>query len=390
MNGGETLAVAFVGSTDGVVRRLPEVLADAGGELSVVGPPASVLASSRHATRVVEVGSGDDRMAFLDGLVQDPDLLASLPRWIVWASDSDLRQLARSSLDLDMKVRVLPARTPAGLTMLGSKAGLADLTATLGVSRPKSTVVTSAMELAAGLAAVPGRVLIKADEGGGGTRILDVADTHVADHPVLPDEWYPVVVQEFVDGAEISVEALFGDGRLLGWLYSHPTRLEGWLGRSTVREYRDPPRQDFVETLQQLAHAAGLHGFANCTFIRTADDHHLLVEVDMRPNAWHQFGPQLGVDWRALMLDVDSGDRPPVHPAIGHGRVRRLHLFPRELVHALTAPSVGALLPWLFRDAGTWQTRNHADPAMNRVELRVILYTASRLPLAVIRRLRRR
>lgn len=381
------LSIAFVAAQDGLLRRLPEILAGADTEIRVVAPPGSVLAQSSFVTSVSTVGKRGDAEDFMSALLSDDELLRSLPTWTLWGSDQELRVAARSDLDLDLKLQILPVRREAGLHLLGSKVGLALVTDRLDVPRPRSVVVSDASELASGLAALDRPALVKGDQGGSGTQILDASRLSSEPSEAIPSDWYPLLIQEFIDGVEVSVEALFGEGRLLAWQYSHPTTLERRFGRSMAREFFDPPNVDFVSSLQALAAECGLHGFANCSFIREADSRHRIIEVDMRATAWHQFGPHLGVDWRSVMSDRADW-RDPLHPRIGAGRRRRLHLYPRELVHAFAAMSWVSAAPWLRREEGTWNARNRADRAINRIERRHVLYEASRLPAVAWRRVR--
>lgn len=383
------LSIAFVAANDGVLRRMPEVLAGEDTEIRVVGPPGSVLASSSFVTSVSTVGDRGEAEAFTSTLLADAELLRSLPKWTLWGSDAEMFAVARSDLDLGLKLEILPVRRQEGLKMLGSKVGLALTAAALGITQPRSLVLRNASELAAGIGEFDRPTLIKGDQGGGGARVRETSRVLARPSESVPADWYPLLLQEFIVGDEVSVEALFGEGRLLAWQYSTPVILEGQFGRTVARDFVDPSSMDFVKSLQVLAAECGLHGFANCTFIRAADSCHQLVEVDMRANAWHQFGPQLGVDWRSLMLGLDALEaHEPVHPEFGKGRKRRFHLYPRELAHAFSTLTWSSLAPWVRRSEGTWDTRNRTDPVLNRIERRVVLHAASRLPAVAWRRLR--
>lgn len=382
------LDIAIVASHSGSVRRLPEAFHRSAHGITYIGPPDDPLHRSDFVTSSIAVGTG--QADFIRSLVLRGDLLDALPPWTLWGSDVDLLRMARSGLPAETKTRILPARTELGLTMLGSKTGLARITASLGLPQPRFAVVDQPADWPQDVATWPGPTLVKGERGAGSDRIRTVAIPEHLQADVVPAFWYPLVVQEHIDGEVVAVEAMFAHGRLAAWLYSEIAHSEDPLGRSTARAFRDPASGDFATTLDALAQAAGLHGLANCTFIRPAGtDRHLLLEVDMRANAWFQFGPALGVDWTVAMTPGPTPGPPVVHPRFGPGGSRRLHLYPREPVHALDRHSWVTAKPWLTRAPGTWDTRNHRDRAVNTVERAEVWQEVSRLPGRALGRLRR-
>ncbi len=353
-----------------------------------VGCPTDVLHRSDFVDLSVPIGSHDQCGRFVQGLVAHPGVVATLPDWIVWGDDMDLIRLARSPLPIAERLRILPARSAPGLAILGSKTGLVELAAELGLPQPRSVVVRTQADLALRLAQWRPPFFVKGERGGGGARLLRVSHADQVGPGLVPDAWFPVLLQEVAPGTEIAIEALFGHGRLLAWVHSTACSTEGPFGRHTAREFSDPQAEDFASTLQLLASAAGLHGLANCTFIRTADPaRHLLIEADMRANAWHQFGPRLGVDWGALMRSAPL-DSDPARPRIGRGRSVRIRLHPRELVHAATTASWTQARPWLVGAPGTWADRNSRDRSVNAQDRRAVAAALGTLPRSLLRRVR--
>lgn len=365
-------AIALVAAHSGALDRLPGILSRPGVALTYVGCAGDPLLASATVDVPVPIGPRGDIAHFARSLVARPDVVASLPDWTLWGDDMDLIRVARSDLAETDKLRILPVRRTRGLPMLGSKTGFATLVTELGLPAPRSVVVMTPDGLADALGACTPPFFVKGERGGAAGRLRLVEDREQLLPGEIPDRWFPVLIQEQVPGTEVAVEALFGHGRLLGWLHSTATAREDRFGRHLVRRFADPSTHDFVETLQRLGEAAGLHGLANCTFIRTGTPaRHLLVEADMRANGWHQFGPLLGVDWGALMLSGDD-DRPPVHPEFGPGAGRAVHLYPRDPLHALTTASWSSAWPWIVRAPGTWDTRIRGDRAIRAIDRRAL------------------
>ena len=289
--------------------------------------------------------------------------------WVIWGTDEALRTVARCDVPEGLKTLLLPARSAEGLTILGSKCGLAQLANHHGLTHPRSSIAGDGAELAPTLSRSEGPVIIKADIGSGGRR-LRVVEQGGDDHrDEIPDSWFPVVVQEFIAGPPISVEALFREGQLVRFTYSTARQFSNAYGPSSFRHFHAPPRDDFISTLERLGQLAQLHGFANCSFLWNDEaSQHFLIEADMRPNLWHQFGPALGVSWAEGMLPPAPGTPPPAWQQ----QDAHIRLFPRAVIDALSSGEPSLLTPWLRNDPSTWRWRQHQDSTVNIFEYRLI------------------
>jgi hypothetical protein len=377
--------ITFVATHTFLIDRLPEVLAPTGAAITYIGCPLDPLHRSEFVAASHPVGVHGRCRFVIEALIGRPDLIDDLPDWTIWGSDMDLLRAARSALPEATKLRILPVRDLRGLPIVGSKTGLADLAAELGLPFPRSIVVNDPADLARTAARFRSPFYVKGERGGGSDRLRRIGSPDDMTANPIPEQWYPLLVQETILGEEIAVEAMFANGRLVGWTYSQAVAREDLDGRHTARRFCDPPSLDFASTLDALAHAAGLHGLANCTFIRASGPvRHVLIEADLRPNSWHQFGPRLGVDWGALMFDPAEG-QVPMHPEFGRGRGATIRLYPRELAQAAKEANLAAALPWITRAAGTWVGRNHRDRAVNAANRRLIVDLAASTAQARLR-----
>jgi hypothetical protein len=357
--------ITFVGT--GPYLRLPEVLARPGVHITVVGNARHPLRRSRFVDRFIELDY-DEEAQLAEALVARPDVVAELDEWVIVGSDPVLRSLAISALPESDKLRILPVRAAAGLSLLGSKVGLHELSQRAGVDSPRTVVVTSAAGLAAAaeqVAGPGGAVVIKADEGWGGDYVRRWP-AQPGEDDQIPAFWFPVVVQEYLAGQEADVGTLFREGRLVGWTYCHVTASTSVFGPSTLRQHRSPPSLDFVRDLDRLGEVGGLHGFFNCSLIWSPDKRrHYLFELDGRPNAWVQFGPALGVDWVRQMTAVEPG---VATQQLAPGERRAIGLYPRAVISGLERMDWSAIRPWFLALPGTWDTRNRRDRAVNALE----------------------
>lgn len=289
--------------------------------------------------------------------------------WVISGTDHLLRALAQSKVAETRKLSLLPTKKPEGLLLLGSKAGLVEVALRHGIRMAKTNLVSNREDLAQALAGATYPLMLKGDGGASGERVRFVDSWTVVEIEKIPGHWFPVLLQEYIDGPLISVEALFREGTLTRYLYSEPLNFTHARGPSTARHFQSPRAIDFIEPLQKLGQVAGLHGFANCSFVwDESRQSHWLFEVDMRPNRWHQFGPKLGVSWAEGMsvkpIAPVSEERPHLEAVI--------RLYPREIASALATRNYPALVPWLKGEPGTWQWRQRLDRTVNWQEFRSI------------------
>lgn len=366
------MKIVFVGTGE-LINRLPETFNRPGLEIIVLGPATCSLRRSKYITKFIELPATDPLELWHEtALANYKKILEQQADWVIFSDDETVGAIAKSAIPAEEKLKLLPVKSDAGLEILGSKVGLANSMNRLAIPGPKSAVACNRDELDQNAISAGTEFLIKGDLFGGGSRVRKFDSENAKPDLQIPLDWYPVVVQEFIEGDEVSVEALFRDGQLTAWMYSVVSQNISQFGPSVVRRYFTPANTDFETTLNHIGNAAQLHGFFNCALIWSPDRQaHFLFELDPRPNAWHQFGKHFGIDWVELML----GERPnktPVSPKLDSAAP--LHLYSRDLRSALASASWRRIKPWLTNAPGTWQTRNHLDSAVNRFEARSIIY----------------
>ena len=362
-------SILLVSATQSLCARMPEVLSDRNLGITVIGSAQGQLLGSPFVDSYEAVA--ETPADFVAAIIARPELIDRGVDWVLYDNDELIRELARGSWPDEVKRRCLPAVTVAGLDALGSKIGQQVLAEKAGVPTPETRVVHDVDDVTRALREMPGPMLLKSDVGGGGTQVWPLRDAHDLSRVPRLSEQLPALVQEPIQGELISVEPLYRRGRLLGLQYSRMERtMRGGFGPSTVRRFLDPP-DDVLEILSALGEAGGLNGFGNLTFIRCPRrQQHLLIECDMRMNTCAQYGPQLGVDWGALLAgdDVDGVATTSLGPA---GRV--IHVYPRAIGAAISEVSWGHLRPWVMRAHGTWDARNRRDPVVNAAERAEVL-----------------
>jgi len=362
--------VIIISPTQALAARLPEVLARPDLLIDVIGSTHGQLAESPFINEYKNIC--ERPKDFASTLIAQPELLNNLGEWIIFDDDELMRILATSDLPQSTKIRILPAKTELGLGMLGSKVGQTIAALEAGISTPQTYIARTDLEMQKYAKELCGPFVIKADLGGGGGLVRKFNSPEELESLQDREKFLPGVIQEFISSLPFSVEALFVNGRLAAFILSEMlTCAPTSFGPSDIRKFVDPSNSEIEDSLNKLASVGGLHGFANITFVWCQKRQmHLLIECDMRVNTWVQFGPLLGVPWGVILADW-SPTREVVTTNLGDtGRV--IHLYPRTIQSGFLAEPRKRLLPWITNASGTWDTRNHIDPAVNAAERRQV------------------
>lgn len=188
------------------------------------------------------------------------------------------------------------------------------------------------------------------------------------------------LIQQYVEGTNISVEALFHQGQLLQ--YASSKAYSAGLGPSTRRIYQEKTAV-LTHLLQRFGEASGLDGFVNMSFMLTEANRYWLFEADPRPNRWIPFAKWFEADFSKVihqwLFDAPKASdfSTPAAP-IDIPVIENMPIYTQELINQ--GRLVDALLHLTDFDH-TWRYLL-ADPAQLESRLRVLhkaLLAATRL-----------
>jgi len=128
-----------------------------------------------------------------------------------------------------------------------------------------------------------------------------------------------MVLQEFIQGEDIGVEALFHQGKLvmynaaniLGYMYNT-------FSFTTSRSYFRNKRIEAL--LVELGEKVGLNGFASIQYVYcNRRDVYYLIEVDIRTNSWMSYGRFTGQNFSEGIASIIDPTRT-VHSNIAEDK----------------------------------------------------------------------
>jgi hypothetical protein len=339
---------------------VPYLFAQAGCVVDVYSGRRSWLSMSRHASAFIEKGEGP--RAYIAGL----RALAESGKydWIVFGDDLSARLAA--TLDDEFFKKLGPICKLENRGMLGSKAGLSFACSRYGIPTPAYAIYDGSREPSALAAEVSFPVLVKVDHSAGGSGVflcVTAADLAAVFSKLGEEEKKNCVIQKYIKGENVAVEAIFKHGVLVTYAYSIATKtLSGEFGTSSERKYVHRP--EAVERIRQIGSTLGLHGFASMTFMYDGEEHYL-VEADLRPQVWCLLGRLGGTDFSRGIREFLSDAPVFVPPQFPEGVTERyVRHFSRELLWCLEHRDFLGVWHWLCNTDGRWLAFPRHEPRM--------------------------
>jgi len=290
----------LIGNLDEILPNLPKALKSAGFSILLIGGPGMQLIKSPWIDSSI-VLSSSVQSEFLQELFEKEELLMELTGTFLWSSDQIMREVATSAIPLELKLKLLPTQNENYLDMLGSKISQFEKMSAVGIPYPQSQPIRSKSELAKSELEIQGKVLAKGDFSGGGAQVRIFESVTKEDLELLPDGWFPILLQRFVPSERIGVEAYYRDGDLVQWFYAKVVSDIYPLGPSMSRTYLVPKSLDFVEHLEKIGKSANLNGFVNVSLlVDPITGLHEFFEFDARPTIWHHIFFDFNVPFKSI------------------------------------------------------------------------------------------
>jgi hypothetical protein len=276
--------------------------------------------------------------------------------WIILGDDALIRMVNEGSFSENLLKKVLPISSLHHAPMLSSKVAFSQTLASVGIPTPLFAVYDGAESVEAAIARVGLPLILKLDTGEGGKGVFFATDTDAA-KKILDTVWRAgnkILLQRYVKGKNIAVEALYRNGVLLAYTYAEVIKtLENEFGISSRRRYY--PQESVVPLLETVGRKLSLHGFASITLLSESATMQALqiIEIDMRPQTWFRPAIRAGVDFsNAIRLFLSGEQMKPSGPT----KKVMLYHFPRDLVWSIKQFDIIGAVAWLLGDQRRWQT----------------------------------
>lgn len=351
--------VLLAGFSDGgSVVGVPEVLSRAGATVDVFCGRKSWLRKNRYFDGWIPCDT--------DNINVYAEQLESYVRntnydWVILTDDLSLWVMNEKLDDPDLIQKILPVSSIEARKLLGSKVGLSQLCDAHAILTPGFRVCRNGQDLVQACRELSFPLLIKSDLGAAGNGIIRCEDPGCVRDACERLGFETVLLQEYVTGDIVAVEALYCDGFLLGYAGSIvESAWPGPFGVSCKRTYRDMTE---LEPLLGQIGSLGLHGFVNMTFIHdTNSGIHYLIEADMRPQAWVPLARFVGMDFSVAARNFLKGTPITLRPNLLPNKEIPAWNATRDIQRAVAQVDFPSLFAWMVNREGRWKFLFLRDP----------------------------
>jgi hypothetical protein len=333
---------------------IPYLFYKAGYKVSIYCPANSWLTHSSFYHEHFNASNTDD--LFISGL-------ASLIErnqfdWIQLVEDPLIDFIKRKVSDTSLLLQLLPIKNPKAFDILSSKIGFSSYFFQQKIATPQFRKFINGFDSIDQLSDLQFPVLNKYDLSWGGT---DISISNSLEELSVKLKSIPqqatLLIQEFIDGEEIRIDALFYKGQLLNLFCAKVLAYtKDRFSYTTRRAYYD--YSAINEILSHIGELIGANGFANISFIRdNKTGIHYLIEIDMRPNSWMAYSQYLSkYDFVYCLRHLDN----PLKLDIPKGKLKRLGtielaLFYKDIRRAVWAKDFKGIGRWFLGYSGYWK-----------------------------------
>lgn len=275
--------------------------------------------------------------------------------WVVMMDDETVKLLNEKIDDEALFIKLMPLNNIENRALLSSKLGLSVLCNKYNITTPRFVNYNSDTDITTINQHLDFPILLKEDFSFSGLGIQ-----YCEDEKTLPSYLAKVnntnnlVLQEFIMGEDVGLEALFCKGDLV--MYNAAkilSYMENKFSFTTRRLYYQ--NEKLTELLKTLGASFGLNGFASIQYLyHQQRDTYYLVEVDCRINMWmpySRFAAQNFSDGikQYLANDVPIITTPP------STKTFEITIFDRDIRRCIKQKDIKGILQWVFNYKGYWK-----------------------------------
>lgn len=351
---------------------IPFMFKKAGCNVDVFCASHSWLRCNKFHDKWIETSEDeqDFKTNLLNLVEKDPDHY----QWIVLLDDATIKLMNESIHSEELFKKILPITKMENRAMLSSKFGLSSILEKYGIATPRYINYSEEHDIESISKKLHFPILLKQDYSFSGLGIQYCAD--ISNLQACLDNVTNktnLVLQEFIEGEDVGLEALFRDGELityncaeiLGYMYNK-------FSFTTRRRYYF--NEEIESLLRVLGKNIGLNGFASIQYIYHKERKiYYLVEVDARTNMWMAYSRFTKNNFIDGIKKIVHGDIYNVIQPASSKKVE-VSIFDRDIRRCIKHKDYKGLLQWLFNYKGYWRFIPFYDMNILRKTLKKMFY----------------
>jgi len=331
---------------------IPFMYKKAGHKVTVFCCETSWLKSNKFYDEWIDASK--EKEAFASALVKLINDEGEKFNKVVLLDDETIKLFNEYVTDEAVFLKIMPINKIENREMLSSKIGMSRVFERNGITTPRYINYSEGIDINELDKRLHFPVLLKVDFSFSGTGIRKCEKPSELKERL--DELYDkenVVIQEFITGDDIGVEALFEKGELI--CYQCAKILEYMNNKFSFTTKRIYYRDTRIEQiLTELGEKVGLNSFASIGFIYHKErDAYYLIEVDARTNSWmpySRFTNHSFIDGLSKIAGIEK----PNHKS-NKKEETEIAIFDRDLRRCFKNKDINGIFKWVFNYKGYWQ-----------------------------------
>ncbi|MFP5040061.1 ATP-grasp domain-containing protein [Parasediminibacterium sp. JCM 36343] len=253
--------------------------------------------------------------------------------------------------------KVMPINKIENREMLSSKIGMSRVFEKHNIATPRYINYVEESNFATVSKKLNFPVLLKVDFSFSGTGIRKCnAPEELEEKLNELHDTKNIVIQEFITGEDIGVEALFENGELIRYQCAKVAAyMYNEFSFTTKRFY--VRNHKIEELLRELGKKTGLNSFASIGYIYHKErDTYYLIEVDARTNSWMPYSRFTNDSFIDGLREISSGVKTTkATTAKEKEKVVEIALFDRDMRRCFKMKDFKGILKWIFNYKGYWK-----------------------------------
>ncbi|MEO6524500.1 MAG: hypothetical protein ABIN91_22640 [Mucilaginibacter sp.] len=334
---------------------IPFMFKRAGCNVDVFCNKTSWLLTNRYHDNWIE--SSEDHETFKNQLLKLVEDKPDHYDWIVPLEDITIKLMNESIESEAIFKKILPINKIENRDILSSKAGLSSVCEKYGIATPRYINYSEVMDIEVIKQKLDFPILLKEDFSFSGIGIQYCEDAsklqECLDKVRVKTN---LVLQEFIKGEDIGLEALFRDGELITYNTGEVLNyMYDKFSFTTRRKYYQDV--DIAGLLRTLGKNVGLNSFASIQYVYHPERKtYYLIEVDARTNSWMPYSRFTGYDFSDGIRRIMNNDLTYIETGTTPVDKRvEVAIFDRDIRRCIKHKDFKGMLPWIFNTGGYWK-----------------------------------
>jgi len=334
---------------------IPFMFKRAGCNVDVFCNKTSWLLTNRYHDNWIE--SSEDHETFKNQLLKLVEDKPDHYDWIVPLEDITIKLMNESIESEAIFKKILPINKIENRDLLSSKAGLSSVCEKYGIATPRYINYSEMMDVETIKQKLDFPILLKEDFSFSGIGIQYCEDaSQLQDCLDKVRVKTNLVLQEFIKGEDIGLEALFRNGELItyntGEVLSY---MYDKFSFTTRRKYYQS--EEIANLLRTLGKSVGLNSFASIQYVYHPERKtYYLIEVDARTNSWMPYSRFTGYDFSDGIKRIMNNQLEYINTGTTPDDKRvEVAIFDRDIRRCMKHKDFKGMLPWIFNVGGYWK-----------------------------------